>query len=317
MVIIKRKVIQIANSTQLISLPRPWAKRYGIKKGDELEVEEQGNKILISTEAGEEIGKIEIDITDLDRTTILYYIQALYRAGYDEIKVRFNKPTAWYFRLNEERNISTILHTEINRLVGYEIVQQKENFCIIKNLSKSSIQEFDSVLRRIFLLLNDTSSDLVKGAKEINLQLIQSIEEKHDSITKFVSYCLRLLNKQGYSNHRKTLSLYNIISNIDSIIDVLKNAGRDLQVLNRKLDSKTIRIFDLVNESIHLYSTFFFKFDLIKSKSMHKSRDEVVELLFKYQTKIQPDELVLISRLEHAFELLIVIKVARVGIEYL
>ena len=28
----KRKVIQIANSTQLISLPRKWTIKYGIKK---------------------------------------------------------------------------------------------------------------------------------------------------------------------------------------------------------------------------------------------------------------------------------------------
>ena len=45
----KRKVIQIADSTQLISLPRKWALKYGIKKGDELDVEEQGSNVLVST----------------------------------------------------------------------------------------------------------------------------------------------------------------------------------------------------------------------------------------------------------------------------
>ena len=34
----KRKVIQIADSTQLISLPRKWSLAHGIKKGDELEI---------------------------------------------------------------------------------------------------------------------------------------------------------------------------------------------------------------------------------------------------------------------------------------
>ena len=50
-----RKVIQIADSTQLISLPRKWALQHGIKKGDELEVEEKGRKIVISTEKGEKL----------------------------------------------------------------------------------------------------------------------------------------------------------------------------------------------------------------------------------------------------------------------
>ena len=44
----KRKVIQIADSTQLISLPRKWAQKFNIKKGDELEVEEHDNKIVVS-----------------------------------------------------------------------------------------------------------------------------------------------------------------------------------------------------------------------------------------------------------------------------
>ena len=40
----RRKVIQIAGSTQLISLPRKWAIRQGIEKGEELNIDEQGNK---------------------------------------------------------------------------------------------------------------------------------------------------------------------------------------------------------------------------------------------------------------------------------
>ena len=279
-------------------------------------MEEQGSKILIGTEKGQESGSIEVDVTGLDRTTILYYIQTLYRFGYDEIKVIFNEPTATHFRLNKKKNIITILHTEVNRLVGYEIIQQKENFCIIRDLSKSSIQEFDSILRRIFLLLNDASSDLVKGAKEVNLSLIETIEEKHDSITKFASYCLRLLNKYGYPNPKKTINLYHIISTLDKIIDVLKNAGRDLQIMDHRLDNKTIQLFNLVNKSIQLYYEFFFKFDLIKAMEIHKNRNETIELLFKFRNKIPPDELVLLSKLEHTFELLTDIKVARMGIEY-
>ena len=46
----KRSVIQIANSTQLISLPRKWSLKFNIQKGDELEVEEEGNKLLSKTE---------------------------------------------------------------------------------------------------------------------------------------------------------------------------------------------------------------------------------------------------------------------------
>jgi len=49
----RRKVIQIADSTQLVSLPRKWALKHGIKKGDELNIEEKGSELLVSVEKGE------------------------------------------------------------------------------------------------------------------------------------------------------------------------------------------------------------------------------------------------------------------------
>ena len=312
----KRKVIQIANSTQLISLPRKWSQKYGIKKGDEIEVEENGNKLIISNDKGIEHGGIEIDLTGLDRTTILYYIQSLYRVGYDEIKITFNEPTTIHFKLNKRENVITIIHREVNRLIGYEVIQQKENFCVIKDISNSSIQEFDTVFRRVFLLLNDASSDLLNGAKNMNTTLIETLEEKHDSITKFISYCSRLLNKYGYPDYKKTVVLYHILASLDRLIDVLKNAARDLLKLNHKLDTKTIHLLSLVDGGIKLYSEFFFKFDLKKSIEIHKNRNDMMNLLYEYKNKIPRDELVLVSKLEHAFELLTDAKVARMGIEY-
>src|SRR3989338_2463651 len=98
-------------------------------------------------------------------TLILYYIQNLYRMGYDEIKVVFNDPITKHLRKNEAVTVISVLHKEANRLIGYEIIQQRDNFVVIKDISTTSIKEFDNVLRRIFLLLSDTSSDLFQGAK--------------------------------------------------------------------------------------------------------------------------------------------------------
>ena len=86
MVLIKRRVIQIANSTQLISLPRKWSLKYGVKKGDELEIEENGSKLTVSTEKVFQVEKIELSIDDLD-PMILRSVTALYKRGVDEIKI--------------------------------------------------------------------------------------------------------------------------------------------------------------------------------------------------------------------------------------
>lgn len=312
----KRSVIQIANSTQLISLPRKWSQKYGVKKGDEIEVEEQGNKILLSTEQSSELKRIDIDVSGLDRTTIIYYLQILYRLGFDELKISFNTPVTTYFRTHENVNIITVINQEVSRLIGYEIIQHKENFCIVKDISTNSIKEFDNVLRRIFLLLSDASNDLIKGVKEKNWPIIETIEEKHDSITKFISYCSRLLNKYGYPDHKKTIVLYNILASMDREIDVIKNAGRDVLKLRRGFNGKTVQLMELVDDTIKLFSEFFYKYDIKNAVVMYKNRNDMLELLYQYKNKIPTEELIIVSKMEHIFELLTVMQVSRMGMEY-
>jgi len=278
-------------------------------------VEEQGSRITINTEKEMEHSKVDIDVAGLDRTTILYYIQALYRIGVDEVRIVFKEPTTVHFRGDKKVNVISVIHREVNRLVGYEIIQQKEDFCIIKDLSKSSIQEFDSVLRRIFLLMNDASSDLLKGAKEMNKPLIETIEEKHNSITKFISYCLRLLNKYGYSNHKKTSTYYHILATYDRVVDVLKNAGRDMLGLNSNLDKKTIKILELIDDSIKMYGNLFYKFDPNKVVEIYKTRDTILNMLKNSQNKIPVSELRILSLAQHILELVVDMSVARMGFE--
>jgi phosphate uptake regulator len=312
---LKRKVIQIANSTQLVSLPRKWTQKYGIKKGDEIEVEENGNKLIIQIDKAIELQSNEIDVTGLNRTMILYYIQNLYRMGYDEVKIIFNNPLVKHLRTNMEVNVISVIHKEVNRLLGYEIIQQKDNFVLVKDISTSSIKEFDNVLRRIFLLLNDASSDLVQGAIERNLTLLETIEEKHDSITKFISYCLRLLNKYGYPDHRKTSIFYHILATLDRIVDFFKYAARDLLKFKHKANDKTIQLLKIIDDQVKLFSQFFFKFDVKHADSLYKNRNDFLILLNHQKSKIPTDELVLISKLGQIFELLLEIQVARMGIE--
>jgi len=317
---IKRRVIQIANSTQLISLPRKWSVKYGVKKGDELEIEEQGNKLLIGTDKGVDLEKVEIDVTGLDRSSIMYYVRSVYRMGYDEIKVNFSNPTTIHYRLNEKKSIISVIHAEVNRLVGVEIVQQKENFCIIKDLSPNPpLTEFDNILRRIFLLTTDALKDFVEGMVGNNILLVKTFEEKHDTITKFVSYCLRLLNKRGYPQPRKTSYLYHIIASLDRLVDVFKYSARYFIKYKPKLSKETINITVQIEKSIKIYSEFFYKFDLSKVVALYKNREDVLNSIEKLslRSKLTTEkELLLLNDMEHALEILVDLTEARMGLEY-
>lgn len=312
----RRKVIQIAESTQLVSLPRKWALRYGVKKGDELEIEEQGNQLVISTGKGTELKKTEINLDGLDRTSILYYIQSSYRIGYDELHITFTHPSTQHHRLKTKTNVISVIHKQANRLIGYEVIQQKDNFCIVKDISKSSIDEFDTVLKRIFLLLKDIGEDMVEGCKTNNNSLLETIEEKHDSVTKFISYCLRLLNKYGHPRAQKTCTYYHIIANLDKIVDVFKYGARNMLKHKYKLKKGTKDILDALNKSIHLYGDMFFNFDNKKIAELYRNRDLIVKKIEWVQSKLPPPELSFIVYMRSMLELITDISEARIGLEY-
>lgn len=312
----KRKVIQIANSTQLISLPRKWSLKYGIKKGDEIEVEEDGNKLLVSTEKSVDIRQIEIDVTGLDRTSILYYIQSLYRIGYDEITVKFNEPYTIHLRKNEKKSVISVIHEIVSRFVGLEIVQQKENFCIIKDISEISQKEFDIALRRIFLLLLDVNNDLLEGAKNENKNLIETIDEKHNSVMKFVSYCLRIINKKGYGEPRKITVIYHIIANLDKVVDVIKYCARYFLDNNVKLKKESKVFLEPIHSCVNHYYDLFYKFDIKKIREMYENRDKIIKLIGKNTKKIPQQDMVYICNLASILELVTDITDSRISLEY-
>lgn len=316
MVKIKRKVIQIANSTQLVSLPRKWAQKYNIKKGDELDVEEQGNNIIIGTEKTQEPGSIEVDITILDRDSLMFLIRVLYIKGYDEVKLTFNNPITSHHRTGKKVKVISEIHAEVNRLTGMEVIQQKENFCMLKVLTQSSIKDFDVILRRIFLLITDASNDLIKGAEKGDKYLVESIEEKHNSITKFMANALRLLNKVGHPDYKNTLSYYYIIESLDCINDVLKESARDIVKSNIKISKPCGNILLRINESLSDYHRLFYKFDFKLVEKISADRYKIIDDIKLLSRALSKEDIRLAMNMERIVEIIYTLKAARMALEY-
>ena len=60
----KRKIVQHGCSSLTITLPFPWVRKFNLKKGDELEVEEQGHTLLVSTQKDTSADKKVVDTTE-------------------------------------------------------------------------------------------------------------------------------------------------------------------------------------------------------------------------------------------------------------
>ena len=120
----KRNVILMGGKTYVLSLPHSWVKKYGIKKGEELDVEERGNQVIVSTERSSDGGEIEVDFSALNEM-IGRAVGGLYKAGYDKVRVKFETK-------EQLQKIEETLH---RTCVGFQITKQDENYVLIECLS--------------------------------------------------------------------------------------------------------------------------------------------------------------------------------------
>ena len=106
----------------------------------------------------------------------MFLLRALYKNGYDEMKITFKDILCEHIRTKEKKNVMNVISMEVARLNGVEIFSQKEDYCIIKSISEDTIKAFDTMLRRIFLLASETISDLIDGYEKGNIPLLQTIQ---------------------------------------------------------------------------------------------------------------------------------------------
>lgn len=312
----QRKLIQHGASSLTAALPLKWLKQRNLKKGDTIFIEEEGNQLIISTKESKKMGRISVDVSKLDRTSTLLYVQSLYRFGYDEVEIKFDKLTTIHHRTGKQTTYSSIIHFIISRCIGFEIIEQSEKRILIKHIIKEEQEDFKAILRRIFLLMIDTAESLLEGIKKNDADLLATIEDKHNNVNTFVSYCLRLLNKYGHPDVKQTCFYYHIIATIDKIMDILKYKARDAINHKKKFSRETTAIWEDINKSIRQYYKLFYNFDLNIINQMEKNRYHVRNLLESKAKKIPAEELLYLTSMEQILETTLDLVDARMGLEY-
>lgn len=301
----QRKVIQIANSTQLISLPRKWVLQHGVKKGDCLDIKENGNQIIVSTQSFVKLNSTEVDVLGMDRDSLMFFVRALYKNGYDEIKLNFNTPLIQHIRLNTKVRTIDVISKEISRLPGMDIFSNKENYCIIKTISEDSPKALDNMIRRIFLMTLETLNDMHDGWKSNSSSILDSIQLKHDNITKFIAYSQRIINKVGCETTQKNCNMYHILEEIDEILDLIKFNARMLSEYNIKSSNEALKIYKKIIESFETCSHLFYKFDPINVTEINTKRYEILGLVTKSLKNFSKKELSILAYMEQISEKII------------
>lgn len=314
----KRKVNLVGQSTLTVSLPNRWVKKYGIKKGGELDVVEEGDKLLIKTESASSTKDImvNVDVSGLDRTSIVLMIQSLYRYGYKTIEVYSKDTEVIHFRKNSHRSLSSVVQEAVNRLIGAEITQSSLHNYTINYIPEESDRNFKTVLRRVFGLLLEMMDTLYVGLERNDKATLDSIEFQQINTIKFINYCLRSLNIYGYPDVKKTCFYYYTISSISKLHNFIINCSRNIIRLNLKLDKKSLEFVKKINDSFKLFYGLFYDYDYKKIYELDENRDRIKNEFFDMYKTLPKDDIFVISSLIQIVEIILDLMEVRMGLEY-
>ena len=203
----ERKVIQLAGKTLVVSLPSKWAKKYGVSKGDTISVEEEGKTLLVRTSKGVDVKKVQLSLKGPDEF-IKRSIDVAYKKGVDELSMSFEIPKS-------KKAVEEVLDSTM----GFEIISQGEKTCTVKSVAKAVEEEFDNILRRVFLTLLSMADESYDAVSKSQFSRLSSIASSDKTINKLTNFCKRILNKKGYKEQKSNNYIYCIVWELERIGD--------------------------------------------------------------------------------------------------
>ncbi len=286
----KRSIVQHGSSSLTVTLPIKWVEKYKIRKGDEVEVEENGSTILISTQKEFSNQKKEVSTSEYGIFT-KNNLSHLYQLGYDDIEIRFDN-------IGELEEIKK----RMPNCIGFEIIDQKENTVHIKSIATTLESEFDTLLRKSFQVTNEMARSILEALEKGQHQKLMEIRSMESLNNKFTDACIRILNKKGYSVQRRTMQMYEIIKNIERIADEFKYVCDLFSDYRGKAGRELVKLF---SEAVDYYLAFynmFYKFDAKLKRKIYIDRKGILQKCMKQIEKSKGKESLFIHNIMNIVE---------------
>ncbi len=242
-----RSVLKLGKNTLVVSLPKQWTSENKIKKGDQLIVNEKDAEIVFSLGKKKPVGSIEIDLKNRGRSACWKLAFAAYIKGYEEIILK-----------NVNREQTHIVRDISNQLIGMVLTNEQGSSFILKELSESNEEEFPRIFPKIYLLMKDIIKQGIDAIKREDFKVLKELDQRDWTINKFVTFCLRTLNKSKKISSEKKIFYYNSLTDLEQLGDVFADffvrIGEEQSRLSSEQKSFLRQLFTLIEHlSIIIY----------------------------------------------------------------
>ncbi|MEM4263668.1 MAG: AbrB/MazE/SpoVT family DNA-binding domain-containing protein [Candidatus Woesearchaeota archaeon] len=257
----KRKIIEHGTSNALI-LPRKWFDKYGLKRGEELDIEESGPKLIVSAE---KIKAIK-DIIKIQQEPFIPYthniIGKIFYAGYDHIEVV----------VCDKTDMDVSVAKALQNIMGLELVEKGDNkiaFDVIIQESQDLFEKyehktFQTAIEYAKWILSCLETKNQNGLDDMTLEILNN---------KFSLFCERYLNKvlpKDCSFH------YTILLNLEQIADEFKHIAHQIKEKKIKVSKESIVYFKKAIIYLEDLYQLFCNFDTSIHSSMYRNKIKLI-----------------------------------------
>ncbi|MBN2459812.1 hypothetical protein JXB28_06010 [Candidatus Woesearchaeota archaeon] len=283
----KRKINLVGQNTLTVSLPSKWAQKYALKKGDEVEVNENGSVLELQGKTGLTLSKFSLKVDRGNHSYMRAIISHAYKKGYDEIEVIY-----------EKEDLTPEIQKIVDTLLGLEMMEVDSKHCVLKNVAIGLDSEYDNMVRKIFQLILQNSQKTYGAVGNNDFKDYNSVNYARFMVTRYADFCKRILNKYHRNDDLLIFRymLVQILEKASNKYDYIYRFGSEAKP--KKFSKECLAFFKETNDLFELFFHAFYSKDKSKIKDINLKKDKLLfEVLYDIRNKITPDDFVVVHYL--------------------
>ncbi|MFA6090099.1 MAG: AbrB/MazE/SpoVT family DNA-binding domain-containing protein [Candidatus Woesearchaeota archaeon] len=254
----KRKIIGQKDS-YTVTLPKKWVEQRELKSGEEIDMLEQEDKLIISGKGEAIKKKIVVGIIENNELEINHAIAYAYINGYEEIILK-----------SKEKIDLTKISNVLRMYLGAEISTQTKDTLKIKFYLKANEKEIPQLIEQSFNGIQELIRIIKEQWDRINLEELKLIRENTQRGT---YHAMRCINVSGFKG-KKFKDYNSLLHELVYLSNSLLYIGEYLKEYKPKKSIMFGQLIELFNETYESYKNpnpeKLIKLDLRARKKMNE-----------------------------------------------
>jgi len=269
-----RRIIQLSPTTKVVSIPSSWLSKNGVKKGDSVDVEESGNRLIIETiKSGDK--SLSSDLTELNDDLLWTAIDAFYMLGYSHMELKVNP--------RQKQLLAKI----VQFFPMFIIASETKNMVELKAVASNLDMDFEKTLQHIRHMTINIVDEAISMIQRKDWTSLAKIKKMDYTLNTYISMCFRNLNAGKVQNAVTWAQYVKILeSYADRLCMLFEGISKYGSITKNDVASiKNINV--LYDESFKLLG----KFSIQKANEHDKARHSLEESFAKSQLHVYFREL--------------------------